>query len=67
MSQCGIRGDVPMMARFLPRHGSGWRATRFYPAVIPANLSCEDSMVSGRMSACAGAGANPTSRSQERG
>ncbi|MFS7995544.1 hypothetical protein Hanom_Chr12g01119131 [Helianthus anomalus] len=43
-----------MMARFLPRHGSGWRATRFYPTVTLANLSCGDSMVSGRRSACAG-------------
>ncbi|MFS7941709.1 hypothetical protein Hanom_Chr06g00479431 [Helianthus anomalus] len=46
-----------MMARFLLRHGSGWRATRFYPAVTPASLSCGGSMVSGRRSACAGAGA----------
>ncbi|MFS7904640.1 hypothetical protein Hanom_Chr01g00038501 [Helianthus anomalus] len=46
-----------MMARFLPRHGSGWRATRFYPAVTSASISCGASMVSGRRSACAGAGA----------
>ncbi|MFS7899617.1 hypothetical protein Hanom_Chr16g01435781 [Helianthus anomalus] len=44
-----------MMARFLPRHGSGWRETRFYPTVTPASLSCGGSMVSGRRSACAGA------------
>ncbi|MFS7939389.1 hypothetical protein Hanom_Chr05g00451131 [Helianthus anomalus] len=54
---CGILGDVPMMDRFLPRHGSIRRATRFYPAVTPASFSCEGSMVSGRRSVCAAAGA----------
>ncbi|MFS8025028.1 hypothetical protein Hanom_Chr16g01470201 [Helianthus anomalus] len=56
-----------MMARFLSRHGSGWRATRFYPIVTLASLSYRDSMVSGRRSACAGPGPDRTSRSQERG
>ncbi|MFS7969166.1 hypothetical protein Hanom_Chr09g00805971 [Helianthus anomalus] len=42
---------------YLPRHGAVLRATRFYPAVTPASLSCGGSMVSGRMSACATAGA----------
>ncbi|MFS7995654.1 hypothetical protein Hanom_Chr12g01120481 [Helianthus anomalus] len=64
---CGIRGDVPMMARFLPRHGSGWRANRFYLVVIPASLSCRGSMVSGRRSACAGAGARSNIASSRAG
>ncbi|MFS8014660.1 hypothetical protein Hanom_Chr15g01347131 [Helianthus anomalus] len=46
-----------MMDRILPRHGAVLRATRFYSAVTPASLSCEGSMVSGRKSACAAAGA----------
>ncbi|MFS7995419.1 hypothetical protein Hanom_Chr12g01117691 [Helianthus anomalus] len=46
-----------MMACFLLRHGSGWRATRFYPAVTLASLSCGGNMVFERRSACAGAGA----------
>ncbi|MFS7927036.1 hypothetical protein Hanom_Chr04g00304191 [Helianthus anomalus] len=56
---CGVLlwGVVPMMDRFLPRHGSIRRATRFYPAVSPASLSCEGSMVSGRRSVKAAAGA----------
>ncbi|MFS8024611.1 hypothetical protein Hanom_Chr16g01465241 [Helianthus anomalus] len=49
--------DVPMMDRFLPTHGSIRRATRFYPAVTPAKFSCESSMVSGRRSVRATAGA----------
>ncbi|MFS7961616.1 hypothetical protein Hanom_Chr08g00717221 [Helianthus anomalus] len=54
---CDIWGDVPMMDRFLPRHGLIWRATRFYPAVTPAKFSCGGIMVSGRKSVCAVAGA----------
>ncbi|MFS7923375.1 hypothetical protein Hanom_Chr03g00259991 [Helianthus anomalus] len=54
---CGIWGDVPMMDRFLPRHGSIRRASRFYPAVTPATFSCGGSMVSGRRPVCAAAGA----------
>ncbi|MFS8009910.1 hypothetical protein Hanom_Chr14g01290871 [Helianthus anomalus] len=41
------------MDHILPRHGTVLRATRFYPAVTPASLSYEGSMVSGRKSACA--------------
>ncbi|MFS7911258.1 hypothetical protein Hanom_Chr02g00115991 [Helianthus anomalus] len=51
----GGGGGVPMMDRFLPRHGSIRRATRFYPVVTPATFSCEDSMVSRRRSVCAAA------------
>ncbi|MFS7971217.1 hypothetical protein Hanom_Chr09g00830111 [Helianthus anomalus] len=47
----------PNDGSFLPRHGAVLRATRFYPAVISASLSCGGSMVSGRKSACATAGA----------
>ncbi|MFS7970222.1 hypothetical protein Hanom_Chr09g00818491 [Helianthus anomalus] len=47
----------PNDGSFLPRHGAVLRATRFYPAGTPASLSCEGSMVSGRKSACATAGA----------
>ncbi|MFS8028496.1 hypothetical protein Hanom_Chr16g01511281 [Helianthus anomalus] len=46
-----------MMDRILSRHGAVLRATRFYPVVTPASLSCGGSMVSGRKSACAAAGA----------
>ncbi|MFS7944596.1 hypothetical protein Hanom_Chr06g00514121 [Helianthus anomalus] len=46
-----------MKDRFLPRHGSTWRATRFYPAVTPASFSCGGNMVSGRRSVRAAAGA----------
>ncbi|MFS7932371.1 hypothetical protein Hanom_Chr04g00367091 [Helianthus anomalus] len=49
---------VPMIDRLLPRHGTVLRATRFYPAVTSASLSCEGSMVSGRKSAHA-AGRGP--------
>ncbi|MFS7902988.1 hypothetical protein Hanom_Chr01g00018331 [Helianthus anomalus] len=51
------RWDVPMIDRILPRHGAVLRATRLYPAVTPASLSCGGSMVSGQKSACAAAGA----------
>ncbi|MFS7941041.1 hypothetical protein Hanom_Chr05g00471521 [Helianthus anomalus] len=37
-----------MMDRFLPRHGSIRRATRFYTAVTPARFSCWDNIVSGQ-------------------
>ncbi|MFS8029965.1 hypothetical protein Hanom_Chr17g01528521 [Helianthus anomalus] len=56
-----------MMARFLPRHGSGWRATRFYAVVTLASLSCGGSMVSGRRSACAEAGAQSNIASSRAG
>ncbi|MFS8027541.1 hypothetical protein Hanom_Chr16g01499861 [Helianthus anomalus] len=59
--------DVPMMDRILPRHGAILRATRFYPAVTPASLSCGGSMVSGRKSACAAAGARSNIASESAG
>ncbi|MFS7923949.1 hypothetical protein Hanom_Chr03g00266871 [Helianthus anomalus] len=46
-----------MMYRFLPRHGSIRRATRFYPPVTSASFSCGGSMVSGRRSVRAAADA----------
>ncbi|MFS7952675.1 hypothetical protein Hanom_Chr07g00609731 [Helianthus anomalus] len=46
-----------MMDRFLPRHGSIRRATRFYPVVTPASFSCGGSMVFGRRSVRAAVGA----------
>ncbi|MFS7910177.1 hypothetical protein Hanom_Chr02g00103181 [Helianthus anomalus] len=52
-----VGGVVPMMDRFLPRHGSIRRATRFYPVVTLASLSCGGSMVSGRRSVRAAVGA----------
>ncbi|MFS7973295.1 hypothetical protein Hanom_Chr12g01127171 [Helianthus anomalus] len=56
-----------MMDRILPRHGAVLRATRFYPAVTPASLSCGGSMVSGRKSACAAAGARSNIASESAG
>ncbi|MFS7901763.1 hypothetical protein Hanom_Chr01g00003521 [Helianthus anomalus] len=46
-----------MMDRFLRRDGLIRKTIRFYPAVTPARFSCEGSMVSGRRSICAAAGA----------
>ncbi|MFS7956521.1 hypothetical protein Hanom_Chr07g00655561 [Helianthus anomalus] len=56
-----------MMYRILPRHGVVFRATRFYPAVTPASLSYGGSMVSGRKSACAAAGAQSNIVSESAG
>ncbi|MFS7916391.1 hypothetical protein Hanom_Chr02g00176581 [Helianthus anomalus] len=56
-----------MMDRILPRHGAVLRATRFYPAVTSASLSCGGSMVSGRKSACAAAGARSNIASESAG
>ncbi|MFS7899140.1 hypothetical protein Hanom_Chr00s045823g01776681 [Helianthus anomalus] len=53
----GVLRVVPMMDRFLPRHGSIRRAIRFYPAVTLASLSCGGSMVSGRRLVRAASGA----------
>ncbi|MFS7933373.1 hypothetical protein Hanom_Chr04g00378981 [Helianthus anomalus] len=50
-------GGSPNDGSFLLRHDAVLRATRFYPAVTPASLSCGGNMVSGRRSACATAGA----------
>ncbi|MFS8015889.1 hypothetical protein Hanom_Chr15g01362031 [Helianthus anomalus] len=50
-------GGRPNDGSYLLRHGAVLRTTRFYPAVTPAGLSCGSSMVSGRRSACATAGA----------
>ncbi|MFS8025512.1 hypothetical protein Hanom_Chr16g01475911 [Helianthus anomalus] len=41
---------------FLPRQGSIWRATQFYPTVTLARFSFGGSMVSGRKSVCVTAG-----------
>ncbi|MFS7983888.1 hypothetical protein Hanom_Chr11g00979931 [Helianthus anomalus] len=56
-----------MIDRILPRHGAVLRATRFYPAVTPASLSCGGSMVSGRKSACVAAGAQSNIASERAG
>ncbi|MFS7902643.1 hypothetical protein Hanom_Chr01g00013631 [Helianthus anomalus] len=59
--------DVLMMYRILPSHGAVLRATWFYPAVTLASLSCGDSMVSRRKSACAAAGARSNIASKSAG